>query len=92
LAETTARPLLTGPVRFAPTVAGCAAAADVLVVCNPDPAFKTLKPAHLVRHPTVIDCWRLLDRAALSPVCRYIALGTADVAVPVVEREVRRAS
>jgi UDPglucose 6-dehydrogenase len=84
-AQDSARPFLHGPVRFAESAAACARAADVLVVTTPDRSFRAIGAADLVRahgRATVIDCWRLLPRAALAEVCRYVALGTADVAAP----------
>lgn len=78
-----ARPHLQGPVRYAESAAECARAADVLVVATPDRSFRGIGAADLARpqgRPTVIDCWRLLSRLELGAACRYVALGTADVA------------
>jgi UDPglucose 6-dehydrogenase len=80
-----ARPHLQGPVRHVESASACARVADVLVVATPDRSFRTITAADLARPQglaTVIDCWRLLPRLELSAACHYIALGTADVALP----------
>lgn len=57
----------------------CIARADLLVVASPDPAFRALSPAQLARlkrGATVIDCWRILDEAAVVAAgARYVAVG-----------------
>jgi UDPglucose 6-dehydrogenase len=77
-----ARPVLNGPVRYAASAAECARQADVLVVTIPCKEFKAITPQDLARprgRVTVLDCWRLLDRNQLGPLCQYVALGTCDV-------------
>jgi UDPglucose 6-dehydrogenase len=77
-----ARAVLTGPVQFTASVADCARQANVLVICTPCKEFKAIQNQDLTRsygHVTVIDCWRLLDRAHVSEVCNYLAIGTSDL-------------
>jgi hypothetical protein len=73
---------LTGPVHFTASVADCVRQADVLVICTPCKEFKAIQKQDLTRiygQVTVIDCWRLLDRAKVSEVCNYLAIGTSDL-------------
>jgi UDPglucose 6-dehydrogenase len=90
-----ARAALQGPVRYADSAAACARAADVLVVATPDRSFRAVGAADLARvagRATVIDCWRLLDRKELAGSCRYVGLGTADVAGDQAAAGLRRAA
>ena len=76
-----ARSVLPDSVGFASSAAECAQAADVVVLTLPAPEF--LLSAEDLARPgqprSVLDCWRLLDRQALSAACNYVGLGTADV-------------
>jgi UDPglucose 6-dehydrogenase len=77
-----ARSVLGGPVRYAGSASECAREADVLVVTTPCKEFKAITPNDLARsqgQATVLDCWRLLDRAQFSKTCCYVGLGTCDV-------------
>jgi UDPglucose 6-dehydrogenase len=77
-----AQAVLTGPVHFTTSVADCVRPVDVLVICTPCKEFKAIRNQDLTRahgQVTVLDCWRLLDRARLSEVCNYLALGTSDL-------------
>jgi len=90
-----ARHVLPSSVRYAASVAECAHSADVLLLCTPSSEYKTVSAADLKRDggkkAVVIDCWRMLDRAALPAVATYIRIGTADVnAASPVEAIVRR--
>src|SRR5262249_5958116 len=77
-----ARPVLTGPVSYAGSVSECARAADVLVIVTPSKEYKALAAEDVKRadgQATVIDCWRMLDRATFAAACNYVGLGTCDV-------------
>lgn len=77
-----ARAVLSGPVHFAASVADCVRQVDVLVICTPCKEFAAIRNQDLTRTHglvTVLDCWRLLDRARISTVCNYLAIGTADL-------------
>jgi UDPglucose 6-dehydrogenase len=74
-----ARDVLPESVRYADTASECARAADVLLICTADEAFKAVSADDLKRSTgkprTVIDCWRILDRPAVSAVANYVAVG-----------------
>jgi len=78
-------------IRLAASVLGCAAAGDVVVVCNPCREFLALndyQPAQRdFRQRTLIDCWRILDGDRLGRELTYVALGRcregAEVVPPV---------
>jgi UDPglucose 6-dehydrogenase len=73
-----ARQLLGASVTFAASTAGCAREADVLVVAVAWDEFARLSPEDVRRangRPTVIDCWRLVNRRELEAVANIIVLG-----------------
>lgn len=77
-----ARAVLTGPVHITAKLSDCVRAADVLVICTPCKEFQAISNQDLTRSQgpaTVLDCWRLLDRARVSAVCNYLAIGTSDL-------------
>jgi UDPglucose 6-dehydrogenase len=78
------RAVLPGIVHYAASASDCARRADVLLLCTPSAEYKAVGPADLKRpagrRAVVIDCWRMLDRAAVSQVADYLRVGTADVA------------
>jgi UDPglucose 6-dehydrogenase len=81
-----ARAALIGRVRFAPSLADCAREADVLAITTPWREFETLsaetmRPFH-GRVKTVIDCWRILPRAAFEAVGEYLTLGLGSSSQP----------
>ena len=61
------------------SVADCLAQADVVVIANPDPVYRSLQPSDFKNgraSVTVVDCWRLLaDKLQNVPHIRYISLG-----------------
>ena len=78
LAMENAQPVLQGNVTFARSLADCARQADVLAIATAWPEFQELSPADLNQangRPTVIDCWRVLDRAKFEPMAHYLTLG-----------------
>jgi UDPglucose 6-dehydrogenase len=78
VAMTGARRRLTGNVTFADSARDCAGRAHVVVIATPWPEFKDLSPRDLNRFfgpPTVLDCWRILDRQKFEAESRYVALG-----------------
>jgi UDPglucose 6-dehydrogenase len=64
-------------VNLSESVEACIDNADVVVVATPWPEFRDI--AMLIERDgdprTIIDCWRMLDREAVSAVGRYVALG-----------------
>src|SRR5262249_34989361 len=81
-AAESARAILTGPVHFTGSLADCVRQADVLVVCTPCKEFKAIQKEDLTGahgQVSVLHRWRLLDRARVSEVCRYLAIGTSDL-------------
>lgn len=73
-----ARAALVGNVIFARSAAECAAVADVVAVTTAWPEFVKLTSASLKPGAAVLDCWRILDSAALAPNA-HILLGSGDV-------------
>jgi len=78
-----ARRFLKGNVEFAPSAESCAAGSDVVVIATPWDEFRQLRPEHLKRssgRSAVVDCWRLLPRAAFQEVADYVTLGVGPAA------------
>ncbi|OLD04296.1 MAG: hypothetical protein AUJ07_04495 [Crenarchaeota archaeon 13_1_40CM_3_53_5] len=78
-----ARGVLGNKVRYAPSVSECLEGSDFCVIATPWDEFRNLTPTVFVarmRHPTVLDCWRLLDRSKLmtDQRVRYIAVGISS--------------
>jgi UDPglucose 6-dehydrogenase len=74
-----ARALLGDTAIFASSAEECTRQADVVVLTTPWDEFKSLSSAHLNYsngRPTLVDCWRILDRRQYEPVADYVALGT----------------
>jgi UDPglucose 6-dehydrogenase len=71
------RRVLGDRILYAPSAAECAGQSDVLVITTPWPEFKNLAPADLKKgaKPAIVDCWRVLPRAAFEPVSEYMTLG-----------------
>jgi UDPglucose 6-dehydrogenase len=77
-----ARRTLGGNVVFASCLRECTGQADIVVVTTPWEEFRELSPADLnYRHgrPTVVDCWRILDRRSLERAAVYVLLGTGPL-------------
>ena len=75
-----ARAALGDRVTFAATADACVRLADVVVITTPWPSFNQIAPDALARGPasprrTLIDCWRMLDHAAVSRLATYVPLG-----------------
>jgi UDPglucose 6-dehydrogenase len=69
---------LADKVHFAESAADCAAQADVIIITTPWDEFRQLEPDalnHSSQRKTVVDCWRILDRARFESFVNYIALG-----------------
>jgi len=65
-------------VKYADSLDEAVAAADVIFVANPDPAFADLDPSEIPGRPVVIDAWRVLrKRAESSSAGNYVAVGVA---------------
>jgi UDPglucose 6-dehydrogenase len=79
LANNAARNELHGQAVILDSVADCLRQADVVLIANPDPAFRALTAAdfdHGRADVTVVDFWRIVDGAlAGRPGIRYIAAG-----------------
>lgn len=74
-----ARLTLEGDVLFAASIRECTRQANVVVVTTPWEEFQDLSPVHLNYsngRPTLVDCWRILDRGRFERVADYIVLGT----------------
>ena len=74
-----ARVALGNDAVFAKSVSECTRQADVVVLTTAWEEFRALSPDdlnHSNRKPTVLDCWRILDRAQYEHVAEYIALGS----------------
>jgi UDPglucose 6-dehydrogenase len=86
--ETGGRALADTAVRMASSTEEAIADADVVVVATPWEEFRQLGPEAFAREEkprVVVDCWRALDRAAISTTAEYVALGegrSAPVALP----------
>ncbi|HYV34964.1 MAG TPA: nucleotide sugar dehydrogenase [Gemmataceae bacterium] len=79
-----ARRVLGPSVSYATSAAACAKQADVLVVSVAWSEFSMLTREDLRRpksKPTVIDCWRILDRGELESVANIIELGVGPASV-----------
>jgi UDPglucose 6-dehydrogenase len=76
LAMAEARATLGDAVAYAASPEECLAAAEVAVLCSPDPALtaaiQTVRPGKL---SAIVDCWRAVDPAALPPDLTYRAMG-----------------
>jgi UDPglucose 6-dehydrogenase len=74
--------LLPGKLCVAGSAIECVQDVDVVVVCTTCDEFRAINTHPFTRNNkqpvTVIDCWRMLDRARLSKTARYLALGTSD--------------
>lgn len=65
-------------VQYAESAAECARQSDVLIITTPWSEFRELDSDtfnHSARRLTVIDCWRMLDRAQVEPRAQYVTLG-----------------
>jgi len=68
-------------VRFASSLPDAVSGAAVIVIATPWEEFKELKPSMLTLskgRPTVIDCWRILNRREFERRCTYLQLGMAS--------------
>jgi UDPglucose 6-dehydrogenase len=73
-----ARAVLGDRVVFAASAPACARQVDVLVVTTAWDEFRQLSAEDLNYangRPTVIDCWRVLDRAKLGDAADFVTLG-----------------
>ena len=65
-------------VSFFPSAATCAGASQVVVIDTPWNEFQQLRPEHLnttMGTPSVVDCWRILDREMFESAANYVTLG-----------------
>jgi len=77
------RQILGDQPHYASSAQECVAQADVVVITTPSPEFKALKPGDFVPasgggKKLLLDCWRILERSELAPVCDYLALGVGE--------------
>ena len=73
-----ARAALQGDVTFAGSAAECVREADVLVVATPWEEFRGIRAGGLKpppARPVLVDCWRMLDKAAIGDGADYVAFG-----------------
>ncbi|MBK5295401.1 MAG: UDP-glucose/GDP-mannose dehydrogenase family protein [Acidobacteriia bacterium] len=76
--ENAARALPLENVCFRRSAAECAGASQVVVIATPWKEFQQLRPEHLntsMGIPSVVDCWRILDREKFESVANYVTLG-----------------
>ncbi len=88
--ENARRVLPEGKVSYHPSAAECAGASQVVVIVTPWDEFRQLRPEHLnttMGTPSVVDCWRILDRGKFESGANYVTLGigyaAGRVAAPV---------
>ena len=77
-AQAPARAKLRGEFHYCDSAEACIADSDVVVIATPWEEFKHIAPtvwSRPGRMRTVIDCWRILDVGALSPIVQYVRLG-----------------
>lgn len=88
IASAKARQVLRAGAQLVDATATCLAACDVIVVATPSDQFRQIRSADFVnrpassRRPVVIDCWRIVDRGAISDCADYYPLGTWVPVVP----------
>lgn len=84
LATPNVEALFEDRVTYAGDPAECLQIADVCVLINPEPSFRTAAEHYRDdRRIVIIDCWRNLDPAGLSPSIRYVQLSRyEEVLVP----------
>lgn len=75
-----AKRLLGERIQFAPAAQDCLEQSDFCVIATPWEEFRMLSPSIFLarmRHPQILDCWRILDRAKFQaePRLRYFAVG-----------------
>ncbi|MGI0489603.1 UDP-glucose dehydrogenase family protein [Pantanalinema rosaneae CENA516] len=85
LALDNTRQTLGDQPEYATSALDCVQRADAIVITIPCTEFKQLEPSHFAplnssQRKLVLDCWRILDRDQLSPVCEYMALGIGSSA------------
>jgi UDPglucose 6-dehydrogenase len=76
-----AKSILGDKVKYAKSVAECIANTRLCIIATPWDEFKKLSPedfAPNVRDPTIIDCWRILNREQFSKKMDYIGIGLAN--------------
>jgi len=86
-----AKLVLGAGVEFARSAAECAASSDVLAITTEWEEFRALRPEdlkHGLARPTVVDCWRLLDREAFLSASVYLTLGLCPSAGTVWETSI----
>jgi hypothetical protein len=89
LAAPAARAELGATVEWATTPGACLADADVAVLAAGDPRVAAVVAEALAgrnRPLVLVDCWRLLDAAALPPTIARMALGVGAPSTPRSER------
>lgn len=64
------------PTVFATSMLGCISQAEVIVISTPWDEFKSIALDLFKVRKTIIDCWRILEKAKFEKVAEYIALGT----------------
>lgn len=85
LALENTRQALGDQPEYATSALECVQRADAIVITTPCTEFKQLEPSQFAQvnssqRKLVLDCWRILDRDQLSPVCEYMALGIGSSA------------
>ncbi len=82
-------------IRYATSATDCLKGAEFCILATPWPEFKKLTGDDFslnMRNASLLDCWRMFDRSALSGKVKYAAIGLAPVVVhePVEQGQRRR--
>lgn len=67
-----------GALQLAASADDCLSQVDLLVITTPINEYKELSLKN-IQGKTIVDCWRILDRSQLEPLCNYVGVGTDDV-------------
>ena len=81
LGKENAKRILGDKINYAESVAECIANACLCIIATPWEEFKKLTPEDFtsnVKNPTIVDCWRILNREQFSKKMEYIGIGLAN--------------
>jgi len=74
-----ARAVFGDSIIYATSVRDCLARSSLWVITTPAAEFKAIDDSFVAHNPTtLIDCWRVVDRAKLTNGVRYVALGRSS--------------
>jgi UDPglucose 6-dehydrogenase len=79
VATENARRVLGGlSVRYTTSAKKCLEGAELCILATPWPEFKDLRPEdfiNVMRHPVLLDCWRIYNRSEFSEKMDYTTIG-----------------